>query len=221
METTNVPGDDAAAPRHLAGLVLFAARYCLSGPDEEVHRILGNAAWWGSLEEAGLAPGQPSGSPVDLEQHRSLYQAFFWIPGNAFVPPYEQAYREGKATVDSSATAACTSIYRVAGYDAAPFDDVQRDHIGHQLRFLSALLEREADCRDQDDIGAASRVVSWEEGFLAEHCWWWPRFTERVLAMDPPAEMSAAVLLIAGLHAAMEARKGMAPSSNAGRPVGS
>ena len=220
METENLPGDDAASLRHLAGLFLFAARYFLGGPDEEIHRILGDAAWWGSLEEGGLVHGRPPGSPVDLERHRSSYQALFLIPGDGFVPPFEQAYREGKATVDSSATTACTLIYRSAGYDAAPFGGVQRDHIGHQLRFLSALLEREASSRDQGDPDAAKRVASWETGFLAEHCWWWPRFVERVLGTEPPAEISAAVLLVAGLHEVVTGRDGVAPATGSARPVG-
>jgi len=217
LEIANLPGDGGNSVRHLAGLFLFAARYFLSGPDEEIHGILGDSQWWALLRETGLANGEPRGKTVDLDWHRSAFETLFRIPGDGFVPPYEQAYHEGKATVNLSATAECAKVYQAAGYEAAPFAGVQRDHIGHHLRFLSALLEREADCLDRGEVEAAERVVTWEEGFLADRCWWWPRFVERVRVLEPPAEVDAANLLISGLHAALGARGTSVDPERAGR----
>jgi len=196
-------GERDAIARHLAGLFLFAGKYFLSGPDEEVHGILSDSQWWGSLEESGLVDGQPEGESVNLSRHLAAFNSVCRIPGDGFVPPFEQAYHERKATVELSAPGECAKLFRAAGYEMAPYAGVQPDHIGHQLRFLSALLEREADCVDRGEEEAAKRVRTWQEGFLADRCWWWPRFAGDIQSKSPPFELAAAAGLLVGLHAAL------------------
>ena len=205
-DSLNPSGDGGARSRHLAGLLLFAARYFLSGPDERLHGILGDEEWWRSLHEAGVVGPRPEGPGGDLDAHRGQYNELLRVPGSRFVPPFEQAYHEGKATVDASAPGECARVYREAGYQTAPYAGVQADHIGHQLRFVAALLEREAECADRGEETAVERVRTWQEGFLADRCWWWPRFAADVRSRAPQREVAAAADLVAGLYETLRDR---------------
>ncbi len=195
-------GEGAEELRSLARLALFLATYFLEGPDEERHRILSDPEWLAAMERSGLLATRPAGRTATLAEHRRRFEALLRIPGDDFVPPFEQGYHEQKATVEFSAPGACQQVYRRAGYALEPYAAVQPDHVGHQLRFLSALLEKYADRLDEGDDHGAAVVKTWIRGFVNDRCWWWPQLADRLLEAGLPLELEGAARLLAGLEAA-------------------
>lgn len=197
--TSSVTREGAGPSRPLADLFLFLAQYYLEGPSDRLDAVLRSAAWPEELKQAGLLDESPGGEPAGLSAHRLEFEGLLRIPGEGFVPPFEQAYHTQKATVEFSAPAACERVYQHAGYDRAPFVAVQADHVGHQLRFLSALLGRLGDAHERHDGDAVLRVLSWRDGFLRDRCWWWPRFSGKILERGPCRQVRLAAVLLPAL----------------------
>ena len=160
----------------LARLLDFLAHYFLDGPAEENDRVLTDMEWVGGLRDAGLVENIASRCPVTtLEMHRNQFEASFRIPGSKAIPPYEQSYMEKKpASSGETPAVACRRIFDAAGYALAPYEDVQPDHLGHQLRFVSELFKKEADCLEHGDMQGGGNVATWRTGFMTDHCQWWP-----------------------------------------------
>ncbi len=188
--------EGAGEARPLADLCLFLAQYFLQGPSGRLDDVLRDPAWSAGLQRAGLLREDPGGEPAGLSTHHAEFEDLLRIPGERFVPPFEQAYHAQKATVEFSAPAACERVYQHAGYDRAPFGAVQADHAGHQLRFLSALLGRLGDTQERGDEDAVLRILTWRDGFLRDRCWWWPRFAERILERHPCRQIRLAAALL-------------------------
>ena len=196
---------EAADCRLLAGLFRFVASYFLEGPNTALEDVLSDTRWRGDLIESGLlGEAEIPDRLLSKNRHSEMFLRFFRIPGDSYVPPFEQAYRKGKATVESSAVGECTEIYETAGYDRAPFKHMQSDHVGHQARFVAALLEREADCLDRSDAEATATVTTWRAGFLRDHCSWWDTFSERIRQNDGQGQ----ILLIGALTSALSTTSG-------------
>jgi len=185
--------------RPLQDLFLFLAQYYLEGPSGSIDEVLQNAAWPAELKQAGLLSEDPGGETAEISAHRSQFGDLLRIPGERFIPPFEQAYHAQKATVEFSAPAACERVYQHAGYDRAPFVAVQADHVGHQLRFLSALLGRLGDALERKDRDAVLRILTWRDGFLRDRCWWWPRLSDKLLERHPCRQIRLAAALLPAL----------------------
>lgn len=193
-------GPEAADCRLLAGLFRFVAGYFLAGPTEASQAVLADPQWRSELASGGfLVPRSFDDPPLPLQEHTRQFVRTFRVPGDSFVPPYEQAYRKGKATVDDSAVGGCAAVYEKAGYELDPFQHIQADHIGHQARFVSAILEQEATCLDRGDEEEAATVATWRTGFLEEHCSWWQAFGKRVAERG----LAAQVCLVAALASSL------------------
>jgi hypothetical protein len=191
--------DGAGDARPVADLCLFLAQYYLQGPSGPLDDVLTNPAWASGLQQAGLLLEDPGGEPAGLSAHRAEFEDLLRIPGGRFIPPFEQAYHAQKATVEFSAPAACERVYQHAGYDRAPFAAVQADHVGHQLRFLSALLGRLGDAAERNDGDAVLRILTWRDGFLRDRCWWWPRLSDKLLERHPCRQIRLAAALLPAL----------------------
>ena len=197
-------GEGAEELRSLAELVLFLSTCFLDGPNEEKHGVLSDPEWLAALLQSGILRVEPAARAVDLPDHRRRFEELLRIPGDHFVSPFEQGYHERKATVEFSAPVACEQLYRRAGYVREPYATVEADHIGHQLRFLSALLQRYAGKLEEDDNQGAAVVLTWIRGFFNDRCWWWPSFSGRLLESDLPLELEVAVRLLDGVRACVE-----------------
>jgi len=195
----SIPGGGADELRSLADLSLFLAAYFLEGPDARRHELLSDEGWCREFVEAGLLDSVPS-PVVGLDEHQRRFGELLRIPGDRFVPPFEQAYHEGKATVEFSAPAACEQLYRRAGYSRDPFSNVEPDHVGHQLRFLAGLLERRATKLEAGDVDGARVVATWVHGLINDRCWWWRGMAARLRERDLPAQMEVVVALLTGVH---------------------
>lgn len=194
---------EAADLRRLAELLLFAAGYFLKGPHEAADAVLTDPDWYDATVDSGLLPAAVTEAALaDGDEERRQFSATFRIPGARFVPPFEQAYREGKAGGDDDAVGECLRLYAAAGYQLAPFGHVQADHAGHQARFLAVVLEQEADCLSQADPSACT-VATWRAGFVAEHCQWWVQLSDRVAASGACRQLRAATALLARLAEAV------------------
>ena len=203
---TEATHGEAAAHRRLADLLLFAAGYFLAGPDERSHALLTDPAWLAGLRRARLlGRGIEVRDPTTVSSHRQQFAELFRIPSDRYVAPVEQAFRDAKATVDDSAVGECLAVYQAAGYELAPYAHIQADHLGHQLRFVHAVLTREADCLERGDTAAAATVASWRRGFLADHGRWWRELAQRTRSRNPCAAIRHAVSLAERLgHTAAE-----------------
>ncbi len=208
MSPAAVAGDRREAAgdgRLVAGMLRFVAGYFLRGPDDETEEILTDVEWQRATTESGLTPAAVADAPVDdLDGHERQFAELFRVPGTAFIPPFEQAYRGGKATVDGSATTECLQLYAAAGYQLHPFKHVQADHAGHQARFVAALLEQEEDCLGTGEAETAATVATWRRGFVAEHCGWWSSFSDRVAAAGACRQIRTVAALLASLGGAAE-----------------
>lgn len=208
MSPAAVAGDRREAAgdgRLVAGMLRFVAGYFLRGPDDETEEILTDVEWQRATTESGLIPAAVADETlIDLDEHRRQFSELFRVPGTAFIPPFEQAYRGGKATVESSATTECLRLYAAAGYRLHPFKHAQADHAGHQARFLAALLEQEAGCLADGEAGTAATVATWRQGFVAEHCGWWTDFSDRATASGACQQIRTAATLLASLGRAAE-----------------
>lgn len=191
---------EAADCRLLAELFRFAAGYFLRGPDDETEKVLADPDWCAAAIDSGLVSAEAVAKPMaeHMEQNHQ-FLSMFRIPGSSFIPPFEQAYREGKATVDDAAVTECLQVYEAAGYKLPPFKHVQGDHLGHQARFLAAILDQEAGCLDKRDEEAAASVATWRTGFVDEHCGWWATFAERVEAARPCRQIRTVTTLLPSL----------------------
>jgi TorA maturation chaperone TorD len=188
--------EEAAQRRLLSDLLRLIAGYFLEGPNADVEEVISDSDWQSGLVDAGLVSrAQIDAAAATPEDHSHEFLRMFRIPGDLFVPPFEQAYREGKATVDRAAPLECQRVYTAAGYDLAPFKHIQTDHIGHQARFLASVLEREAECLEQDNTEEASTAATWRVGFVKEHCRWWAEFAERAADAHPCQQ----ILVVTGI----------------------
>ncbi len=178
----------------------LAGEYFLQGPSSRLEKLLADPEWVRSLRECGLVGSSPPVGSADPDVHRREFEELLRIPGARFVPPFEQAYRDAETSPEHSATIACRSIYAAAGYEMSPFRHAQPDHIGHQLRFLAALGEREVTCLERGDAEAAVRVGTWRQGFVREHCTWWGEFVGRLAS----ASSCPQVVLMATLAGTLE-----------------
>ncbi|MCP4896434.1 MAG: molecular chaperone TorD family protein [bacterium] len=191
---------EAADRRLLAGLFRFVAGYFLEGPTEASDAVLANPQWRIDLVQSGLLSEQGTDDEIaPLKEHTHQFLRVFRVPGDAFVPPFEQAYRKGKATVDDSAVGQCATVYDEAGYELEPFKHIQADHIGHQARFLAAILDREAECLEREDRDAAATVATWRTGFLLERSAWWSSLAERAGGQEVCGQVRLVTLLAAAL----------------------
>ncbi len=193
---------EAADCSLLAGLFRFVAGYFLAGPSEDTEKVFVDPEWRHNLVDCQLlAEDLADERMLSEKEHGRQFLSTFRIPGDSFVPPFEQAYRKGKATVDESAVSGCTVVYESAGYELAPFKQIQTDHIGHQARFVAAVLEQEADCLEREDIDAAATVATWRTGFLQKHCAWWSSLNERVDRQGIHGQIRLVTALAAALAA--------------------
>lgn len=200
--TTDTVGEGAEVLGSLADLFLLVAQYMLEGPDERLHGVLGDLEWAGTMEDAGLLSAGLEGRVLDLPGHRREWERRLRVPGDGYVPPYEQHYHRGKATVDFSAQAASERLFRRAGYSKAPYGDVQADHLGHQARFAGALMERLAACHEREDGEGAERVTTWLEGLVRDRCWWWGAFAETLAGATDCLQVRRLAGLVGRLPAA-------------------
>lgn len=192
--------EEAAERRLLAGFFRFAAGYLLKGPDDETEKVLADPEWIAAVVDSGLVPERIAALPAaERADQNHQFMTRFRIPGDRFIPPFEQAYRDGKATVDDAAVSECLQVYAVAGYQLEPFTHIQADHVGHQARFLAAVLEREADCLEQDDGDGPATVRTWRTGFIDEHCSWWAELASRVSDDTLCRQIQTVVHLLSGL----------------------
>ncbi len=199
--------EEADAVRLLADLCLFMAQYFLQGPDERLDGLMGEAVWLNQLKKARLVPDNPGGEVANLPTHKREFEALLRIPSGSFVPPFEQAYHDRKATVQFSAPAACERVYGSSGYDLSPFTGVQPDHVGHQLRFLAALFDRLGKSTREGDSDAVMNILSWRSSFLRDRCWWWPRFGGDLLQKRPCRQIRVAATLLSNLGTALVPEK--------------
>jgi TorA maturation chaperone TorD len=173
-------GDEGEALALLAELLNLAGEYFLRGPDPRLDALVSAHEWRANLRRAGLLDDTPDGRLLDAQDHERTFATLLRVPGGDFVPPFEQAYHASDSTGTLPARLACQRVYDTAGYEKAPFGSSQADHVGHELRFLGALAEREAECSRRGDADAARRVATWRRGFVRDRCSWWREFTDRL-----------------------------------------
>jgi TorA maturation chaperone TorD len=204
--TEDVTGgsEEAAQRRLLSDLLRLIAGYFLEGPNPDVEEVISDSDWQSGLVEAGLVSRvHIDAAAATPEDHSHEFVRMFRIPGDRFVPPFEQAYREGKATVDRAAPLECQRVYTTAGYDLAPFKHIQTDHVGHQTRFLASVLEREAECLELENTEQASTAATWRVGFVRDHCQWWTDFTERVADARPCQQVRVVADILCSMQAVL------------------
>ncbi len=168
----------------LASILQFVASFFFNGPSPELDRLLSDDEWLKSLLEAGLV-GKEAAENMEIltpEAHANAFFHLFRVPRKGeSLPPYEQTYLKERVT-DPRATpaVACKLIYEQAGYDMSPYENIPADFLGHQARFLSEVLKKEADAISKGDHEGADNAKSWRVGFLSEHCLWWERFSSDI-----------------------------------------
>lgn len=186
--------DDLA---RLADLLDFCGAYWLGGPDEGLEELLRRPEWIVGLAAAGLdkqAAALREPSMPSLSEHATRFEKLLRVPGDDYVPPYQSAHRS-EDDEEVCAAVRCRRIYRAAGYDERPFQDLAPDHLGHQLRFLAAVCRREAACRREGHFEGADNLAGWRRGFHADHVWWWEQFCKTMgeKAAIPQIEFIAAL----------------------------
>lgn len=183
--------------RRLADLFELAGTYFLAGPSEAVDRLLADEEWVASLVGAGLLEKDPGGKAATPDEHAREFEALLRIPDRErAVPPQEAAHVPKPDEPERTPVLVCRSLYERAGYEAAPYADLPADHVGHQLRFLAALMRKEADCLERGDDAAAANVRGWVVGFAGDHTSWWETFGAKLAerAATRPLRVMAALV---------------------------
>jgi len=146
-----------------AALLEYVAELWLA-PAEERH-----FAGLKALEE--LFPGtglSRFADPARIGELRAAFDAHMRIPGRQAILPYESSHLpETERIHGPERIADVAGLYATAGFDMEPFTQFPADHIGHELRFVAALLRREAALFPGSS--AARNAFGWRTGFIREH----------------------------------------------------
>jgi TorA maturation chaperone TorD len=146
-----------------AALLEYVAELWLA-PAEERH-----LAGLRALEE--LFPGtgfSRFADPDRMGELRTAFDVHMRIPGGRALLPYESSHLPDQERFRGPERIAdVASIYFAAGFDMDPFTQFPADHLGHELRFVAALLRREATLAPGSP--AAVNALGWRTGFIREH----------------------------------------------------
>jgi len=146
-----------------AALLEYVAELWLA-PAEERH-----LAGLTPLEE--LFPGtglSRFAGPARIGELRAAFDVHMRIPGGRALLPYESSHLPDQERIRGpERMAEVAGLYATAGFDMEPFTQFPADHIGHELRFVAALLRREAALAHGSP--AAVNALGWRTGFIREH----------------------------------------------------
>lgn len=146
-----------------AALFDYVAELWLA-PAEERH-LAGLRAFEELFPGAGLSRFADPGRIGELQEAFGLHMR---IPGGQALLPYESSHLPDQERIRGPERMAdVASIYAAAGFDMEPFTQFPADHIGHELRFVAALLRREATLARGSP--AALNAHGWRTGFIREH----------------------------------------------------
>ena len=123
----------------------------------------------GALGE--IFPGSGLGGfagPARLGELKTAFDVHLRVPGGRALLPYETSHLPAtERERGPERMAAVAGLYATAGFDMEPNTQVPADHVGHELRFVAALLRREAGL--EPGSSAAQNVVGWRSGFVRDH----------------------------------------------------
>ena len=123
----------------------------------------------GALEE--LFPGtglSRFAEPDRVGELRTAFDVHMRIPGGSALLPYESSHLPDEERIRGpERMAEVASVYATAGFDMEPFTQFPADHLGHELRFVAALLRREAALVPGSP--ASVNALGWRTGFIREH----------------------------------------------------
>lgn len=117
-----------------------------------------------------------------LEQWQNIWQKHLAIPGSQAFLPYETSHLPPEMRPRGpQRLAQIAGLYKRAGFSLEPWTHYPADHLGHELRFLAALLRHQAICEQRQEHPAAANVKTWRQGFLQDHLQaWLPAFVAHV-----------------------------------------
>jgi TorA maturation chaperone TorD len=185
--------------RARAGVYQLLANVYLREIDPDVLAVL-------RAYPAFAAAAHDDGHPPLCERLRAEYARLFLLN----VYPYESAYVDEAAMLNTAATHAVAVAYRAAGFTPDPQQRAGAlDHIGLELDLLGHLAEREGAARAHGDVDAATGLRTRQRAFLAAHlAAWGPVFADAVtrdarLPLYREIGAFTAEFLLADLHGLM------------------
>ena len=157
----NVPDEDLLGAFHAFISVIF-------NPDEESVRLISEAS--GVISEEGLLE-----IAVD---YTSLFASYQLDSPH----PYESVYRDEEGLLMGDTRDAVLECYRAAGYQVKSGEvNEPEDHISHELWFISYLLNKAADAREQSNTALVSKTIENATSFCNDHLSKWvPQFSDDI-----------------------------------------
>lgn len=168
-----------------AGVYRFLTRLYSDQPTAELLSIIVQPDFQQHLETVFGNAAQPLLNAVvmgpNLEALRLEYDAFFRVPGDRYLRPYESVYR-GRQVVNGQIvdgpvwgpwTEKVQRLYAQAGAELAREAGELPDFIGVELDFMAFLCEREAEAWAASDGKRAQRFQVLQREFLSEHLSRW------------------------------------------------
>lgn len=141
-----------------------------------------------------------------LDEWQSVWQKHLAIPGSQAFLPYETSHLPPNMSPRGpERLALIAGLYKRAGFPLEPWTHYPADHLGHELRFLAALLRHQALCEQRQEHQGAANVKTWRQGFLQDHLQaWLPAFVAHVERVTTNAffaalaQITLASVLLAG-----------------------
>lgn len=162
--------------------------------------------------------GEPDVQKAPGDGLKQAWEQHFRVPGSQNLRPYEA---EHATPGGHSVRVEVAELYQQAGFSTSPYEHEPPDHIGHELRFLSALVMRAASCQRQGQLSTAATLGSWISGFIRDHLLGfldvWVESVEQK-ALDPffPALARVSSRLVWGVYEESQSDSGASAPGEAG-----
>ncbi len=165
--------------------------------------------------------GEPDLQVAHGDRLKQTWEYHFRVPGEQNLQPYKSEHANPGG---HEVRVEVASLYQQAGFSTSPYEHEPPDHIGHELRFISALVMRQASCHRQGERAAAVALGSWIAGFIRDHVLgfldvWVGRVEQK--GMDPffPALARVSSRLVWGVYEESESDSGVfAPGKSGSLP---
>ena len=137
----------------------------------KAYQLFGNLFLLGLTQQTyGILRKLPAFSPTDhpilavgFDPDQAAAEHYQLFQHNIF--PYQAIFLDTSNLMGGIETARINQFYRDANFNP----DHEPDHMGQALAFLSFLCHAEADAWQDNLVGEASRMQTWQNQFLAEH----------------------------------------------------